>query len=162
MKIRHQGGSTEKVEMQMTPMIDIVFQLLTFFLMSFKIATVEGDFNIKMPVAAPSAGAVDDTLPPIKVKLSAGGGGTLAGITMNGRPLDGFDRLHSEIISVVGGGTGPSSAADKVEVELDCDYNLSYQFVVQAITAVSGRMDEHGNVVKLVQKIKFAPPKKPA
>jgi biopolymer transport protein ExbD len=33
-----------KVELNMTPMIDIVFQLLIFFIMSFKIAAQEGDF----------------------------------------------------------------------------------------------------------------------
>ena len=45
-------GPEAKVEMQMTPMIDIVFQLLTFFIMSFKIVAAEGDFDIKMPLAA--------------------------------------------------------------------------------------------------------------
>ena len=35
MKIRHTTGSgQEKIELQMTPMIDIVFQLLIFFIMS--------------------------------------------------------------------------------------------------------------------------------
>ena len=46
----------QKVELQMTPMIDIVFQLLIFFIITFKIVAPEGDFNIKMPLAAPSAG----------------------------------------------------------------------------------------------------------
>ena len=32
-------------------MIDIVFQLLVFFLFTFRIATQEGDFNVKMPLA---------------------------------------------------------------------------------------------------------------
>ncbi len=38
----------------MTPMIDIVFLLLVFFLFSFKIVVQEGDFNIRMPVAGPA------------------------------------------------------------------------------------------------------------
>ena len=37
MKIRNTGGDGEKIELQMTPMIDIVFQLLVFFIMTFKI-----------------------------------------------------------------------------------------------------------------------------
>ena len=44
------------------------------------------------------------------------------------------------------------------EVELDCDYNLKYNYVVQAITAVSGYR-EGDQIVKLVEKIKFSPPK---
>ena len=52
MKFRHIGKSAEsKIELQMTPMIDVVFQLLVFFLFTFRIATQEGDFNIKMPLA---------------------------------------------------------------------------------------------------------------
>ncbi len=55
MKIRN-THRPEKIELQMTPMIDIVFQLLIFFIMTFKIVEVEGDFNIKMPASAPTAG----------------------------------------------------------------------------------------------------------
>ena len=57
MKVRNQREQ-EKIEIQMTPMIDIVFQLLVFFIMTFKVVSMEGDFNIKMPLAAPSEGAV--------------------------------------------------------------------------------------------------------
>ncbi|MEC9149539.1 MAG: biopolymer transporter ExbD, partial [Planctomycetota bacterium] len=37
MKIRKIGTAEEKIELQMTPMIDIVFQLLVFFVMTFKV-----------------------------------------------------------------------------------------------------------------------------
>ncbi len=157
MKIRKSSGGIDKVEMQMTPMIDIVFQLLTFFLFSFKIAAIEGDFAIKMPVAG-GASVADDTLPPIKIRLTAGPGGALGSIQMNDKALDSFSALHSQILSIVGNEGGPSGA-DNVEVELDCDYNLRYEYVMHAITAVSGDMDDNGHIIKLIQKIKFAPPK---
>ena len=55
MKVRHSSSTgKDKIELQMTPMIDIVFQLLVFFIMTFKIVAQEGDFNIKMPVSAPT------------------------------------------------------------------------------------------------------------
>ena len=42
------------------------------------------------------------------------------------------------------------------------DYNLRYEYTVEAITAVSGYVDETtGQIVKLVEKIKFAPPRPP-
>jgi biopolymer transport protein ExbD len=160
MKIRKSSAGVDKVEQQMTPMIDIVFQLLTFFLFSFKIAAVEGDFSIKMPVAG-GASASDETLPPIKVKLAASPGGKLASIHMNDKALDSFSALHSQILSIVGGQGGPS-AADDVEVELDCDYGLHYENVMKAITAISGDIDDAGHIMKLVQKIKFSPPKPPS
>lgn len=162
MKIRKSvAGTTDKVEMQMTPMIDIVFQLLVFFVMSFKIVEVEGDFNIKMPAAAPSAGPPQDTF-AMTVRLEADNQGRLAGIQLGGKRLTSFQALHLEIRSLIGDDRGPGSFAETAEVELDIDYNLKYQYVVHAITAISGYVDEQGNVVKLIEKLKFAPPKKPS
>ena len=160
MRIRHSTSSgQDKVEMQMTPMIDIVFQLLTFFVMSFKIATQEGDFNIKMPLAAASASIPDEEQLPIKVRLKAAGDGSLASIEMDGRPMQNFDQLRKEIIGLVGSATGPNSAAAKAEVELDCDYGLKYENVVRAVTAVSGYISPDNQIVKLIEKIKFTAPK---
>ena len=163
MKIRKTtAGSPDKVEQQMTPMIDIVFQLLTFFIMSFKIAEVEGDFSVKMPLAAPSAGRPDDTLlPPIRVRLAAGADGSIASIRMADRALPNFAALHEEIIGIVGKDTGPGSLAENAEVELDCDYNLRYEFVIRAITAISGYTTPDQRIVKLIEKIKFSPPRPP-
>ncbi len=61
MKIRHITTSDDRtIRLQMTPMIDIVFQLLVFFIMTFKIVSQEGDFHIKMPVANLAPGPSDD------------------------------------------------------------------------------------------------------
>jgi biopolymer transport protein ExbD len=51
MRIRH-TDHREQVSLQMTPMIDIVFQLMVFFVFTFKIALPEGDFNVRMPAQA--------------------------------------------------------------------------------------------------------------
>jgi biopolymer transport protein ExbD len=162
MKVRHQSEG-EKIELQMTPMIDIVFQLLVFFIMTFKIVSQEGDFNIKMPLAAPAAGAPDDLqLPPMKVRLQAGASGQLAGMSLGERSIATMDALRAEIVSIVGTDRGPGTTQETAEVELDCDYGLRYEHVIQAITAVSGYVDDTGNVVKLVEKIKFAPPRQPS
>ena len=151
-----------KVEMQMTPMIDIVFQLLTFFIMTFKIIAAEGDFDIKMPLSAPSEGLPpEDRLPPMKVRLTATGGGQLSRIRLNENDFGiSFDGLHSYIISIIGDERGPGSRQETAEIELDCDPQLHYGYVIQAITAVSGYTDADGNIVKLVEKIRFTPPKK--
>ena len=66
------AGFPDKIPIDMTPMIDIVFQLLTFFCMTLRVSAAEGDFNIKMPLAAPQAGLPDpNQLPPIKVRMRA-------------------------------------------------------------------------------------------
>ena len=166
MRVRNlQRGTSEDVELQMTPMIDIVFQLLVFFVMTFKIAMPEGDFNVKMPLAAPSEGIPEpDQLPPIKVRMTARSNGTLSQIQFGNRPLgsgsQAFAGLRQSIRDLVGDEPGPATL-DSTEVELDCDYHLRYEYVIEAITAVSGYVDPEGRVVKVVEKIKFAPPRRP-
>ena len=66
MRIRH-AENIDKIELQMTPMIDIVFQLNIFFLFTFKIILPEGDFNIHMPSAA--AALRFAYVPPIMLPL---------------------------------------------------------------------------------------------
>jgi len=156
----------EQPTLNLTPMIDIVFQLLVFFIMTFKIVSPEGDFNIRMPLAAPSEGIPDPMqLPPIKVRMAAKADGSLLGVQMGTRTLsreNPFDDLHMQIREIVGDDTGPGSIAESTEVELDCDYNLDFEYVIAAITAVSGYVADDGTgVIKLVENIKFSPPKVP-
>jgi len=149
-----------RVDVNMTPMIDVVFQLLTFFMLTLKTIVTEGDFDIRMPLG-PSQGAMEeDPIPPIRVRIIAGPEGELTNMSLNGVAVGGYDELRTRIIDLVG--TGPGSRADKAEVELDCDYGLKYDHVVQAITAVSGAVQDDGTIVELIKKIKFAPPKRPA
>ncbi len=149
----------DKINIDMTPMIDCVFQLITFFMLTLKTVFVEGDFDIRMPLG-PSGGAPSETPPVIvRVKMSADPNGELAGISMNGSPVGGFDQLRQKIVGIVGLNSGPGGA-ENTEVELDCDYGLKYVNVVNAITAVSGVPQGDGAVVELVKKIKFTAPKK--
>lgn len=163
MKFRHMGSREErKIDLQMTPMIDIVFQLLTFFIMSFKIVAQEGDFNIQMPLAAQQQGLPEDSpLVTLHIQLRADPTGRLlsrGGIIVNGeRMLDSMDALHNFVIGVVGGDE-PAARAD-AEAEFDVDYGLHYEHIIEAITAVSGYVDRStGQVEKLIEKIKFSPP----
>jgi biopolymer transport protein ExbD len=160
MKIEKKNPDS-KVEIQMTPMIDIVFQLLTFFIMTFKIVAAEGDFDIKMPLSARSEGLPpEEALPPMKVRLTSTSSGQLTKIRLNDNDFGvSFDGLHNYIISVIGDERGPGSRQETAEVELDCDPQLHYEYVIRAITAVSGYADADGNIVKLVEKIRFTPPK---
>jgi len=148
----------DKIDINMTPMIDVVFQLITFFMLTLKPMITEGDFDIRMPLGT-SAGAVsEDPLPPIRVRMTADADGERTGLTMNGQPVAGFDDLRRRIVDLVG--IGPGSNADATEVELDCDPQLKYTNVIEAISSVSGMVQPDGTVVELVKKIKFAPPKK--
>ena len=95
----------------------------------------------------------------LKLRMLSNPDGSLAGMQMGDRPHSSFSSLHSEIMQIVGPDTGPGSMAEKMEVELDCDFGLKYEHVIEAITAVSGTVGPDGQVIKLVEKIKFAPPR---
>ncbi len=162
MKIRKVSESETQIELQMTPMIDIVFQLLVFFIMTFKIVPQEGDFNIRMPLAAPSQASTPESFLPLRVRLTQNPDGTLGGISVNEQAFRDFTELREYVISYLSDAGGPEEARDEVEVEIDADYGLHYEYVVRTITAVYGYRDKAtGRIVKLVGKIKFAPPDQP-
>lgn len=160
MKIRN-TKHIDKIELQMTPMIDIVFQLLVFFIMTFKIVTPEGDFNVRMPPPATQSSAQPPDTPTLVLKMTADADGNLASMKLGDLSFtsDGgtsaFDKLRGHIISLVNDEGGPGTASER-EVELDSDFNLKYQYDIDAITAISGYIQD-GQKVKLIEKIRFAP-----
>jgi len=162
--MKHRTAASARPQIDMTPMIDVVFQLLIFFMLTLKIVTQEGNFDIHMPLGGAGKGAQDKTLPEIKIRLLASPDGSLAALQFGQRSLGNgdlaFDRLNEEIIRLVGRPGSP--LAQETEVELDADYDLNYRYVIQAISAVSGRFDPASReIVRYVDKIKFAPPRKP-
>ena len=164
MKIRKTHPSDEKIELQMTPMIDIVFQLLVFFIMTFKIVDAEGDFNVRMPLSARREGPPEEIeTPPVRIILSANDDGSLRGIKLNDTPYGSFDALRNQILGLMGDVSGPitpGSLRDTTEAELDCDPNLHYVHVIEAVTAVTGYKQDENTIVPLIQKVKFSPPRK--
>ena len=160
MRIRN-TDTRRKIDLQMTPMIDIVFQLLVFFIMTFKIVALEGDFNIKMPMASPSESLPEiDPMLPMKLRLRADGNGNLASMQLGETDFgNSYQALRQHILGIVGGDT-PQAEQSEAEVEIDADYDLRYDFTLRAVSAISGYTTPDGQVVKLIQKIRFAPPDK--
>ena len=151
----------------MASMIDIVFQLLIFFIMTFKITAIEGDFTIKMPQAgAKSSTTVEPFETPITIRLSAKASGKVARIiwikptgedeigagptTSQGK----FDALSDEIVAFVGTGPQADAIRESTEIEFDFDKNLHYEEAINAISAVTGKVVD-GEIIELIQKIKF-------
>ncbi len=158
MKIRNREEAMG-TQLNMTSMIDIVFLLLIFFVMTFKIVELEGDFTVRMPLAGSDSVAMDPTDLPLKLRMRADEQGRLASISLNEIDLGtDFDQLRANVVSLIGTST-PIEGDEGPEIEIDTDYNLRYEHVIAAITAVSGYKD--GNqVVKLIEKIKFAKPRR--
>lgn len=158
------AAPSSKAEVPMAPMIDIVFQLLIFFMLNLKIIAPEGNFNINMPIGAPSNQTSEPNLPDIKVGLRSDANGNLTQLTLGQKNLGNddaaFSRLNSEILKII---VRPGNPLTKdVEVEIDADYELQYKYIIQAVSKCTGRYDpQTKQVVRYIEKIKFAPPHKP-
>jgi biopolymer transport protein ExbD len=144
----------------MTSMIDVVFLLLIFFVMTFKIITPEGDFSIKMPPKGkPMTESLDTPPEPMRVVLSSSPSGVLTGISFGEKSLGrNFISLRTEVLKTVMKRGGPNKA--DVEVELSPDDRLKYAYVIEAITAVTGQVGADGQIYKICDKVKFAPRRK--
>ena len=150
----------EEIKINMTAMIDIVFQLLVFFIMTFKVVAMEGDFNIKMPLASESADSLDEELPDlITVRLDAGENGNSSSITVDDSEVLREATMFSDLTSIVEerlAAEGDPERTSETEVEFDIAYNLKYSYTVKAIAAVSGKVLPDGEGIKtLIKKVKF-------
>jgi biopolymer transport protein ExbD len=157
-------SQAEDIKLNMTAMIDIVFQLLVFFIMTFKVVAMEGDFNIKMPLASESVSSMDDEIPDIVIiQLTAGQNGNIAGIVVDDNESFNEATMFQDLTDLIeqrlAGENDPESGSE-TEVEFDIAYNLKYSYTVKAIEAVSGRVNADGSVKKLIQKVKFKDNKK--
>jgi len=155
-KFRSTTGDA-KVEIQMTPMLDMIFQLLIFFILTFKPVVDEGQFGVNMSslpggtssLATKVPGEPDEGdpspqeiqfNPPLRIRLIGGPDGNLApsGVVLGDRPLQGMKDLLTELRSTVRG------SPDDFEVVIEADSKLHYQYVVQAVNSIS-----HAGVKKI-------------
>jgi biopolymer transport protein ExbD len=152
------------VESQMTPMIDIVFLLLIFFILSFRVVANEGDFDLRLPNEGGSGmQGIFDPVHEITVRLEANEQGDLTSLLINGKPIETapdvtpFESLHTYIRKLHD--VGPDHTPPNYEVEFDCDERLHYVHLIDAVTAVSGYpISANGKktIVPLVKQIRFA------
>ena len=162
--MKYEPTENEDIKLNMTSMIDIVFQLLVFFILTFKVVVQEGDYNVRMPLATTESSEIEDPPDVIRVLLRAGDSGAIATIevddevevkTLTGEKVeDLYAQLNEFIDQKVSAGDDPEDGVE-TEVEFDIDSNLKYGYTVRAIEAVSGKQLDGGKVKKLIEKIKL-------
>jgi biopolymer transport protein ExbD len=169
-KRRKLAENTGEAHLQMASMIDVVFLLLAFFVITYKTPEVEGDFNIRMPIDAQSISqpSLDDLL-PVTIRLVSDADGNLAGIRFGERSVPDMKALRAAVYQYVNtnsisfqdaySGLATPEFRDDLEIELDCDERLLYRHAMEAITAVTGYLNSNDQIVKMVEKVKFTPPK---
>ena len=159
---RSSDRNEEEVKLNMTAMIDIVFQLLVFFIMTFKVVAMEGDFDIKMPMAAEKTTKdIENVTTLITVKITSDDQGQISSLSADNGAQgesfsdDIFNQLTQFVESTMGGAEGEPSSTDEFEVEFDIDYGLRYEHTVKAIESVSGKVQADGSIKTLVEKFKL-------
>ena len=157
MRLIRATPNTAAMQLQMTSMIDIVFLLLVFFVMTFKIVVPEGDFQIHM--AANGDGPTDlEALPEvIRVRLHAAADGSLAGIEAEQQSLASFADLRRLVLNMTSSNAGPGAHALAPEIEFDADPGLDYRHLMAALTAVKGYIGSRGEIIDLTERIKLLP-----
>jgi len=149
--------SSKQGSLSMTPMIDIVFLLLVFFLMTFRIVPQEGDFDIEasQPKGAGIAPDPPTDVLPLILRLRADEQGNLAGIQLNDRSFERLADLTPFLAAYVG---DDERVRRESSMEIVADESLRYETTIAALTAVSGRRLEDGGTEDLITNITITPP----
>ena len=136
---------TEEVEVPITPMLDMAFQLLTFFVLTYRPAPSEGQFSMNLLPAQPAvsmdapatdANANNNDLPAglktLPVILRANGDGSLGQITIGENNVADLTALANEVKELFGNPTLPFD-----QTILRTDPKLKYAEVMKVINIFS-------------------------
>jgi len=105
---RKAGGEPSSTDIDMTPMIDMTFQLITFFMFVMNFSEAEQDERIQLPLsqlAKPVEGAMET---PITLQLTNNGSIIYAGELVAVRDIGGY--LEREKSVMLDAGKEPSAA----------------------------------------------------
>lgn len=147
-------------EMTMTPMIDMVFLLLIFFMCATKFRTVEGKIDSNLPADGTKPTPPPAVLPEKYIIYLDPADARFEGydiareyrseadvrLQLDGRPLASYDALERELSAVF---SLANRNPDKVAVEIAANEYLAFQPVAEAI----GRCHKVG-----IQQLKFRLP----
>jgi biopolymer transport protein ExbD len=133
-----------EIEIPITPMLDMAFQLLTFFILTYRPAPTEGQFSMNLLPAQKAiditkdqakdtpANSVDASLRTLKTTLRAGENGLLGEMTLADKTIGGMAELKTELESFV---NDPVLSFDQAVINVDP--NLRYSEVMKVIDVFS-------------------------
>jgi biopolymer transport protein ExbD len=153
--LKRRSGGDESVQVPITPMLDMAFQLLTFFILTYRPAPSEGQFSMSLLPASPATDINSSQNPPAQTKealpaalrtlptvLRAGPGGELGRVTLGEQEIDGMEALERELKAIL---NDPNLPFDQALLKVDP--SLKYSSLIQVIDVFSALK---------VRKISFA------
>ena len=133
------------IEIPVTPMLDMAFQLLTFFILTYRPAPAEGQFSMNLLPAQPATivakqdqkdEANKDALPTelrtLQTVLRAGNDGQIGQITLSDNPIAGLDALKTELESLV---NDPNLQFEQTLIKVDP--HLKYAELIKVVDIYS-------------------------
>lgn len=140
--MRRRKSKSEHVKLNLAAMLDMAFQLLAFFIFTFKPAPVEGQFSLRMPPPQPitrvqsgqSAGNDADNTNPLQglntlvVTALANADGRLQQLAVGEAAVGSVQSLEIRLSTIF---AEPGTAFDQVIVQVDS--RLRYEELMQVI-----------------------------
>jgi len=114
-----------QADFNMTPMIDVVFLLIIFFLVSSHLAKQEAQMPLPLPTAKSGQEIIDDQQPRVVVNIEADGSLILAGRRVPQDQLT--NRLATE----------RARSGDSIELRIRCDRETPYANVKPVMLAAT-------------------------
>jgi biopolymer transport protein ExbD len=133
-----------EVEIPITPMLDMAFQLLTFFILTYRPAPTEGQFSMNLLPAQSAVEikkeqakenenpSIDVSLRTLTTVLRAGGDGLLGEVMLADKPIKDMVELKKELESFV---NDPNLMFDQAIIKVDP--HLRYSELIKVIDVFS-------------------------
>jgi len=136
----------ENIQIPVTPMLDMAFQLLTFFILTYHPMPAEGQFVMNLSPSAPATDfraqspaettATNPDIPAalrtLPTLLRAGEGGALGRVTLGEIDVQGMEPLKKELTTIL---KDPTLPFDQALIKVDPD--LRYSELMQVIDVFS-------------------------
>ena len=116
-------GRNSSLNINMTPMIDVVFQLIIFFLVSSHLAKQEAQLPLPLPLAASGSKEGTETNPRVTINVLADGQLSLAGRHLAAADLP--QRLQTKL----------AETGTDLEVRIRSDRTVAYRYVEPILLA---------------------------
>ena len=123
-EVRHELADDRSINM--TPMIDVVFQLILFFMLTSSLAHTR-EIAVDLPKSSSATTPDKKEKQPLVVSYRLNGKRT--DLRLNGKPIDGLGRLAAAMQKAAPPATGP-------KVDIQMDRQVRYQDVVKLMDAV--------------------------
>lgn len=159
-------GGGESVELNLAAMLDMAFQLLTFFILTFKPAPIEGQINLKLPPPQPvtnvnsgqQAGADTKNNSAVKglnslvISIFSQPGGKIATMAIGEGTVSGLTALENRLKQVL----GPDSGANFDQVIIQVGSRLKYDELMRVVDVCTRQTLANGEKLSKLSFVELA------